>query len=50
MNNDDDDDEEDDDDADDADDDTTLKECRSSLEERLDEGAPKSSSFDCWYC
>ena len=50
MNNDDDDDEEDDDDADDADDDTTLKECRSSLEERLDEGAPKSLSFDCWYC
>ena len=37
-------------DADDADDDTTLKEYRSSLEERLDGRAPKSSSFECWYC
>jgi len=52
VNNDDNDDDEDDDDddAEDEDDDTTLKECRSSLEERLDGGAPKSSSFDCWYC
>ena len=37
------------DDDEDDDDDTTLKGCRSSLEERLDGGAPKSSSFDCWY-
>ena len=56
MNNDDDAEDEDavddavDEDDDAEDDDTTLKECRSSLEERLDEGAPKSSSFDCWYC
>jgi len=39
-----------DEEEDEEEDDTTLKECRSSLEERLDGGAPKSSSFECWYC